>query len=119
MIDHIAFIVENPQKTAALLEKFGYRIVRETPHHAGSIEMVDLRQAEIIIEICTKRPQEKLGVEHVCLKLDSREEYREIVKSGLTFSGKLKYIPESGRYVNNHFDDDNLKWQVTLDGKEF
>lgn len=67
MIDHIAFVVEDPKKTAALLGKFGYLIYRETPHHGGSVEMEDPAQKGMIIELCTKRPQDGIGLTmHVC-----------------------------------------------------
>ena len=75
MIDHIAFVVADPKKTAALLEQFGYQVYRETPHHGGSVEMEDPSQKGLIIELCTKRPQDGVGFNHACLRLESREEY--------------------------------------------
>lgn len=114
MIDHIAFVVEEPKKTAALLEKFGYRIHRETAHHGGSVEVEDPAQKGLIIELCTKRPQDSLGFNHACLRVESREEYERMVDEGIKFTGELHLSPDSGRYINNHVDDDKIKWQITI-----
>lgn len=114
MIDHIALVVEDPKRTATLLEKFGYKILRETPHHAGSIEIVDPKQESIVIELCIKRPQDSIGVDHICLKLEDQEAYQKLVDDGLSFKGELHLVPDSGRYVNNHVDEDNIKWQITI-----
>ena len=114
MIDHIAFVVEDPKKTAALLEKFGYLIYRETPHHGGSVEMEDPAQKGMIIELCTKRPQDGIGFNHACLRVESREEYEKMVSEGMPFTGELHLSPDRGRYINNHVDDDKIKWQITI-----
>ena len=86
MIDHIAFVVADPKKTAALLEQFGYQVYRETPHHGGSVEMEDPSQKGLIIELCTKRPQDGVGFNHACLRLESREEYEKMVSGGMKFT---------------------------------
>lgn len=114
MIDHIAFVVADPKKTAALLEQFGYQVYRETPHHGGSVEMEDPSQKGLIIELCTKRPQDGVGFNHACLRLESREEYEKMVSAGMKFTGELHLSPDSGRYINNHVDDDQIKWQITI-----
>ena len=114
MIDHIAFVVADPKKTAALLEQFGYQVYRETPHHGGSVEMEDPSQTGLIIELCTKRPQDGVGFNHACLRLESREEYEKMVSGGMKFTGELHLSPDSGRYINNHVDDDQIKWQITI-----
>lgn len=114
MVDHMAFVVEDPKKTAALLEKFGYQIYRETPHHGGSVEVEDPAQKGLIIELCTKRPQDSVGFNHVCLRVESQEEYRKLAEAGIKFTGELHLSPDSGRYINNHVDDDKIKWQITI-----
>lgn len=114
MVDHMAFVVEDPKKTAALLEKFGYQFYRETAHHGGSVEVEDPAQKGMIIELCTKRPQDSIGFNHACLRLESREEYQELADAGLKFTGELHFSSESGRYVNNCVDDDGIKWQITI-----
>ncbi|MCD7909064.1 MAG: VOC family protein [Clostridium sp.] len=114
MIDHIAFVVEDPKKTADLLEKFGYLVYRETPHHGGSVEVEDPAQKGLIIELCTKRPQDTIGFNHACLRVESREEYGKMVSDGMKFKGELRLSPDSGRYINNYIDDDKIKWQITI-----
>lgn len=113
MIDHIAFVVENPKETAKLLEKFGYQTYRETPHHGGSIEMQDPRQKGVIIELCSKRPQDTVGFDHTCMRLENRREYQRMIDEGIKFTGELHLSVDSNRYVNNHLDSDNIKWQIT------
>lgn len=115
MVDHIAFVVENPKKTAELLEKFGYQVHRRTPHHGGSIEVEDPAQKGLIIELCTRRPQDESGFNHTCLRLESRDEYQKMVDDGLGFTGELHLSPDSGRYINNHMDNDMIKWQITIE----
>ncbi len=114
MVDHIAFVVENPKKTAALLEKFGYQVHRETAHHCGSVEVEDPGQKGLIIELCTKRPQDSLGFNHACLRVESQEEYQDMINDGMKFTGELHLSPDSGRYINNYVDDDGIKWQITI-----
>lgn len=113
MIDHIAVVVEDPKKTAEVLVKFGYEIFRETVHHGGSVEVFDPKQEGLIIELCTKRPQDTVGLNHVCVRL-GQEEYDKLEAEGMKFSGELHLSKESGRYVNNYVDDDKIKWQITI-----
>lgn len=114
MIDHIAFVVEDPEKTAEFLAKFGYEIYRRTPHHGGSVEVEHPQQKGLIIELCKKRPQDSVGFNHVCLKLESQEHYHKLEDDGIVFNGELHLSPDSGRYVNNHIDSDKIKWQITI-----
>lgn len=114
MIDHLAFVVEDPENTAKLLEKFGYRVIRRTPHHGGSVEVESPKQPGLILELCTKRPQDTAGFNHVCLRLSGQEEYDELEKGGLTFNKKPHLSVDSGRFITNHIDSDNIKWQVTF-----
>lgn len=37
-----------------------------------------------------------------------------MVSEGMTFTGELHLSPDSGRYINNHVDDDKIKWQITI-----
>jgi len=32
----------------------------------------------------------------------------------MKFTGELHLSPDSGRYINNHVDDDQIKWQITI-----
>ena len=114
MIDHLAFIVEDPESTAELLGKFGYLVTRRTPHHAGSIEVENPQQPGLIIELCSQCPQEATGFDHICLRLAGQETYNALEQGGMIFTNKPYLCKESGRYITNHIDSDGIRWQVTF-----
>lgn len=114
MIDHIAFVVEDPEATAKMLANFGYEVCRRTAHHCGSVEVESKAQPGLILELCTKRPRDVKGVNHICMRLEDQDEFAKIEAAGISFSGAPHLSPESGRYVTNHVDADGIKWQITF-----
>ena len=114
MIDHIAFVVANPEKTAEMLARIGYHVTRRTPHHGGSVEVESEAQPGLILELCTKREQDSLGFNHVCMRLADQAAYDELEAQGMTFNKAPHLSVDSGRWITNHIDEDGIKWQVTF-----
>lgn len=114
MVDHIAFIVENPERTAEMLANFGYEVKRRTAHHGGSVEVESPKQPGLVIELCAKRPQDTIGFNHACFRIEDQAAYDELVEKGVTFNKPPHLSVDSGRYITNHIDEDQIKWQVTF-----
>ncbi len=114
MIDHIAFIVEDPEATAAMLEKFGYHIVRKTAHHGCSVEVESDAQPGLVIEMNKVREQDSIGFNHVCMRISGQEECDRLQANGVSFDKAPHLSVESGRFITNHIDEDGIKWQVTF-----
>ena len=114
MIDHIAFVVEDPVRTAAMLQKFGYRIYRQTEHHGCAIALEHEKQPGLIIELTQKRQKDSIGFNHVCFRVDGQEMYETLEKEGISFTGAPHFSAESGRYITNCVDEDQIKWQITF-----
>lgn len=113
MIDHMAFVVEDPERQAEILQKFGYEMVRRTSHHAGSVEVADPRQPGLILELCTRRPQDAVGFNHAGLCIEGAGEAAALKAAGLEFLNEPHLSEETGRYVANFRDSDGIKWQIT------
>ncbi len=114
MLDHIEFIVSDPQKTVELLKHFGYEIVRHTEHQGGAYEIACKEQPGLILEIVKARPQDTLGMNHPAFLVKDTQEYEQIKKEIDYEPTQLHFVQGSGRYVSNIYDENNIKWQMIL-----
>ena len=114
MLDHLEFIVSDPEKTTELLKHFGYEVIRHTEHQGGAYELTCKEQPTLILEIVRKRPQDKLGMNHPAFLIPGKEEYERIRESISYDPTELHYVSGSGRYVSNIYDENEIKWQMIL-----
>lgn len=114
MIDHVAFIVNDPEKQAEMLKQFGYQITRQTVHHGMSIELQSDKQPGLVIELCRVREGEKIGFNHLCFRVEDEAAINTLVENGVSIDKAPHLSKDSGRFITNHMDEDGIKWQITF-----
>ncbi len=118
MLDHIEFIVSDPERTVKMLHYFGYEVIRHTAHQGGAYELACKEQPELILEIIKARPQDSLGMNHPALAVEDRDAYSRIKEEISYIPRELHLVKSSGRYVSNIFDENGIKWQMILKNTE-
>ncbi|GEM_PF-1123285 len=118
MLDHIEFIVSDPERTVKMLHHFGYEVIRHTAHQGGAYELACKEQPELILEIIKARPQDSLGMNHPAFAVEDRDAYSRIKEEVSYIPTELHLVKSSGRYVSNIFDENGIKWQMILKNTE-
>ena len=69
-IDHIELIVRDLDEYVAFFKTLGFEMVRETPHHGGSVEMKPPGDGQPVFEIHQVVGEEVIGVNHIAFRVD-------------------------------------------------
>lgn len=112
-VDHIDLRVAEFEKTIEMLEMMGLKVIRSMPER-HSVEMALDGENQVVFEIHKVKKDEFQGIHHIAFKTGEEKEDVELLKEkGITFSGELKLIADTGRTVSSFKDVNQLTWQLT------
>ncbi len=112
-IDHIELIVNDVQAYVDLFTMLGFKIVTQTDHHGGSVELQLPGPNQPVFEIHKTLVEEVPGVNHIALRVtDVNEAYEKIKEKGLRIDMAPHYSPHTGRTNMNARDPDGWRLQI-------
>jgi catechol 2,3-dioxygenase-like lactoylglutathione lyase family enzyme len=116
-LDHVDIVVGNPDEMAMFLAAVGFKVIRRTGGVRGSIEM-SFPGSEIVLELTPSRRADggglDLGLRHLALRCDDLDAaVTELTAAGLSFTGPVRTIADTGRRVANVTDPDGRILQFT------
>jgi catechol 2,3-dioxygenase-like lactoylglutathione lyase family enzyme len=115
-IDHIEIVSPDLQRSVDFYKRLG-PIVRTTPHHDRSVEILIGSTLFEIHEVgAGGNTEENPGIDHMSFLVEGGKEEldearEELVKKGIDCS-EVVYIKQSGRYLFNFRDDSGRRLQA-------
>ena len=115
-IDHIEIVSPDLQRTVDFYKRLG-PIVRTTPHHDRSLEILIGGTLFEFHEVgAGGNTEENPGLDHISFLVEGGKEEleevrKEIVEKGIDCS-EVAYIKQSGRYLFNFRDDSGRRLQA-------
>jgi catechol 2,3-dioxygenase-like lactoylglutathione lyase family enzyme len=117
-IDHIELIVRDLQEYVTFLKTLGFEMVRETPHHGGSVEMKSPGENQPVFEIHQVTGEEVIGVNHIAFKVDDvAAAHAELKDYPGMVSSAPGHVPDTGRTNLNLRDPDGWRLQLVQNAK--
>ena len=112
-IDHIELIVNDVQQYIDLFTMLGFKIVTQTDHHGGSVELQLPGPNQPVFEIHKTLIEEVPGVNHIAFRVtDVNETYEQFKNAGLRIDKEPGYSPHTGRTNMNARDPDGWRLQI-------
>lgn len=112
-IDHIQFVVNDPEGEARMLESLGMEIIKRVPErNTWCLRFPGENQP--YIKFLPPNPDETPGLDHISFDLTDGEATREEMKrNGIRFKFEGRYVPAFGHEVSNFYGPNGILWQVT------
>lgn len=115
-IDHIDLCVGDLQAAKKMYEKLGFRVLRETEHVGGAIELVHPDMPMTIMELHTATEEWPIGLRHIGFAVnDIHDASAKVKASGIEQECEPFFMEMTGRWLGNFFDDDGRKVQLVGD----
>jgi catechol 2,3-dioxygenase-like lactoylglutathione lyase family enzyme len=117
-IDHIEIIVHDLDVHVPFYEKLGFKVLRRTTHHGGSVEM-QLPGDSVVLELHQVGAEEVPGYNHIAFAVEDVAATREeLIAKGIQFENNPpKYggpvlAHSTGRWLANFRSPDGTRLQM-------